>query len=99
MKDILNIFQKGSVLHLVTVNFQNSASHKYVVQTSKTAMSNQRAASGPILVFAVAKVSCKLTTSPYFDNREFVIFGAGGPQCHFITSVTITVRMRTFSVH
>jgi len=23
---------------------------------------------------------------PYFDNLKFVIFDAGGPQCHFITS-------------
>jgi len=29
-----------------------------------------------------------LTTCPYFDNLEFDIFDAGGPQCYFITSVT-----------
>jgi len=39
-----------------------------------------------------------LTTCPYFDNLEFHIFGAGGPQCDFITSVAIALRIRTFSV-
>jgi len=34
-----------------------------------------------------------LTTCPYFDNREFDIFDAGSPPCHFITSVTIAVRI------
>ena len=28
-----------------------------------------------------------LTTCPYFDNLKFDIFVAGGPQCHFVTSV------------
>ena len=28
-----------------------------------------------------------LTTCHYFDNLKFEIFGTGGPQCHFITSV------------
>jgi len=40
-----------------------------------------------------------LTTSPYFDTFGFEIFDAGGPQCLFITSVTIAVRIRTLSVH
>jgi len=40
-----------------------------------------------------------LTTSPYFDTFGFEIFDAGGPQCHFITSVTIAIRIRTLSVH
>jgi len=39
------------------------------------------------------------TTCPYFDNLEFDMFDAGGLQCHFITSVAITVRIRTLSVH
>jgi len=39
-----------------------------------------------------------LTTCPYFDNLEFDIFDAGGPQCYFITSVTIAVWIRTLSV-
>jgi len=39
------------------------------------------------------------TTSPYFDNLLFDIFVAGGPQCHFITSVVIAVRIRTLSVY
>ena len=40
-----------------------------------------------------------LTTFPYFNNLDFDIFDAGGPQCHFITSVTIVVRIRTLSGH
>jgi len=36
------------------------------------------------------------TTCPYFDNFEFDIFDAGGPQCHFITSVTIAVAFEHF---
>jgi len=34
-----------------------------------------------------------------FNNLEFDIFDAGGPQCHFSTSVTIAIRIRTLSVH
>jgi len=49
-------------------------------------------------VVAVVKVSYILTTCPCFDNFEFDIFDAGGPQCHFITSVTIAVRIRTLSI-
>jgi len=30
---------------------------------------------------------------------NLTFFVAGGPQCHFITSVTIAVRIRTLSVH
>jgi len=40
-----------------------------------------------------------LTTCPWFDNFEFDVFDAGGPQCLFITSVTIAVRIRTLSVY
>jgi len=50
-------------------------------------------------VFIVAKVSYILTTCPYIDNLEFHNFDAGGPQRHIIASVTITVRIRTLSVH
>ena len=41
------------------------------------------------------------TTCPHFNNLEFDIFDAGGHQCHFITSVTIAVRIPTLtlSVH
>jgi len=35
----------------------------------------------------------------YFDNLELDIFHAGGPQCHFITSVTIAVMFRTLPVY
>jgi len=54
---------------------------------------------GPVQVFAVVKISYILTTCPYFDNLKFDMFGAGGPQCHFITSVTTAVRIRMLSVH
>jgi len=54
---------------------------------------------GPVYVFAVVKVSYILTTCPYFDNHEFEIFDAVGPQCLFITSFTMAVRIRTLSVH
>jgi len=47
----------------------------------------------------VVKVSYILTTCPYFDNLEFDIFDAGGPQCHFITSFIVPVRILTLSVH
>jgi len=43
-------------------------------------------------------MSYTLTTCPNFDNAEFVVFDAGGPQCHFVTSVAIAVRIRTLSV-
>jgi len=52
----------------------------------------------PSLGFCCSK-SILLTTCSYFDNLEFDIFVAGGPQYHFITSVTIAVRMRTLLVH
>jgi len=36
-KDILNIFQKGSIFGLDDfINFKNIASHKYLVQTSES---------------------------------------------------------------
>jgi len=37
-----------------------------------------------------------MTTCPYFKNLEFYIFVAGGPLCHFVMTVTIAVRIRTF---
>jgi len=40
-----------------------------------------------------------MTTCPYFDNLEFDIFVAGGLQCHFITSVAITVGITTLLGH
>jgi len=40
-----------------------------------------------------------LTKCLYVDNLEFDIFYAGGRQCHFITPVTIAVRIRTLSAH
>jgi len=67
-------------------------------------MSNLQPACGPVevsfgpvyVIFAVVKVSYILTTCPYFDNLEFDIFDAGGPQCHFITSFTMAVRFGRF---
>jgi len=49
--------------------------------------------------FTVVKVSYILTTCPCFDTFGFDMFDAGGPQCHFITSVTTAVRIRTLSVY
>jgi len=48
---------------------------------------------------SVVKASHILTTCPYFDTLEFDVFDAGGPQCHFITSLTTAVRIRMLSVH
>jgi len=39
----------------------------------------------------VVKVSYILTTCSCFLNFEFDIFDAGGSQCDFITSVTMTI--------
>jgi len=46
--------------------------------------------------FAVVKVSYILTKCPYFDNLEFDICDASRLQCHFVTSVTIAVRIQRF---
>ena len=73
--------------------------HRDLHAFSLEQLCNPRPACGPVKVFAVVKVSDILTTCPYFDNLEFDIFDTGGPQCHFITSVTIAVRIRTLSVH
>ena len=51
---------------------------------------------GPVEVFAGVKVFYILTICPYFDNLEFNIFNTGDPQCHFVTSVTIVVRIERF---
>ena len=51
------------------------------------------------MFFTVVKVSYILTTCPCFDTFGFDMFDAGGPQCHFITSVTTAVRIRTLSVY
>jgi len=40
-----------------------------------------------------------MTTGPYFDNLEFDIFVAGGPQCHFIMSANIAGRIQSLSGH
>jgi len=45
----------------------------------------------PSLSFGCSKSIPQMTTYPCFDNLEFDIFDAGGPQYHFITSVTIAV--------
>jgi len=73
---------------------------------SRAAMSDPRPACGSVegfgrtsLVFAVVKHPEQLTTCPYFDNLEFDVFVAGGPQCHYIMSRTIAVRIPTLSGH
>jgi len=53
----------------------------------------------PSLDFHCSTSNYILTTCPYFDNLKFEIFDVGCPQCHFIMSVTIAVRIRTLSVH
>ena len=52
-----------------------------------------------VYVFALVNVSYVLSACLYFDNLGFDIFDTGCPQCHFITSVTIAVRIRTHSVY
>jgi len=54
--------------------------------------------------FNNGRISIKLSlefqsTCPYFDNLELDIFDAGSLHCHFITSVTIAVGIRTLSVY
>jgi len=50
-------------------------------------------------LYCSIKVSYILPICLYVDNLEFDIFDAGGPQCHFIRSFTIAVRIRMLSVH
>jgi len=38
-----------------------------------------------------------LTTCPYFDNFEFNIFDAGGPQSHFICLLPLQLDLNAFS--
>jgi len=58
-------------------------------------MYNPRAACGSVQVYAVAKDSYALTTCPCYDNIELDLFDAGGPYCHFITSITIAICSNT----
>ena len=57
---------------------------------SQTARHSSRSLAEIRFYCSTVKVSYILTTCPYF--------GAGGAQCHFITSITIAVRIRTLSV-
>jgi len=61
----------------------------------RPAMSNLR----PSLGFRFCKISYTLTTCPDCNSLELEIFDAGGFQCHFIMSVTISVRIQTLSTH
>jgi len=47
----------------------------------------------------MAQTSSYATACAYFDNLELDIFVAGGPQCHFITSVTTAGGIQTLSGH
>ena len=96
--------------HLIVQNeMKKKRKLKTKVNNLRPAMSNPRPSgrmrprrrfcAAQFRFFTVVKVSYILTTCPYFDNLEFDIIFAGGPQCHFITSVTIAVRMRTLSGH
>jgi len=69
-------------------------------------MSNPRAACGPVDGFVLPGFDFRCSESmaytknlSYFDYLEFDIFDAGGLQCNVVTSVTIAVEIRTFSVH
>jgi len=53
----------------------------------------------PRLGFRCSKRSYILTTCPCFEKHELDIVQAGGLQWHFITSVTIALRIRTPSVY
>ena len=53
----------------------------------------------PSLGFRCCKNVLPTETCPCFDNSEFDIFDTGGLQCHFISSVTIAVRIRTLSIY
>jgi len=53
----------------------------------------------PSLGFSCSESILHTDNRPYFDYLEFDIFDARGRQCHFITSVTIAVRIRTLSAH
>jgi len=55
----------------------------------RKAMSNcdPKASCGPVEVFAVAYVACIQTTCRYSDDLKIDSFVAGGPRCHFSTSV------------
>jgi len=76
------------------------------IKPSKEAMSNPQAACTPVegfvwpsLGFHCSKSILDIDNLSFFDNLEFDIFDAGGPQCHFITSFTIAIRIQTLSVH
>jgi len=58
-------------------------------------------ACGPLEGFVQPSLGCHcsksilhiLETCPYFDKLVFDISDTGGPQCYFITSVTIAVKI------
>jgi len=68
-------------------------------------MSNPRAACGPVKSFVRPSLGFRCiesilhTDNLSFDNLEFDISNAGGPQCHSVKSVTIAVGIRTLSLH
>jgi len=69
-------------------------------------MSNLRPACSPVEVFVRPSLGFRCSKSilhtdnlSLFDNHELDSFDAGGPQCHYITSVTIAIRIRTTSVY
>jgi len=53
----------------------------------------------PSLDFRCSKSILYTENLSYFDNLQFVVFYAGGPQCHFITYVTIAFMIQMLSVH
>jgi len=52
----------------------------------------------PSLGFHCSKSILHIDNLSLFDNLELDIFDAGGPQCHFVMSVIIAIRIRTLSI-
>ena len=99
----LNIYYKFAKLRRGTPDSHQYSKHKtklriwawerFRLSVWKRLQKRMEGGRGLVYSFAVVKVSYMRTTSPYFDNLEFDIFDAGGPQCHLITSVTTAVRI------
>jgi len=94
------------------VNINDGAARKTKTSQVNVALdqlcptSGPRAAYGPFegfvrpsLGFRCIKSILHTDTCPCFDNFELDFFDAGGPQCHFITSVTTAVGIRTLLVY
>ena len=85
-------------LHIGNVWVQCQLSQLCPTRRPHAAQSSVEGFALPSLGFTEVKVSCILTTCPYFDYIEFNIFDAGGPQCCFIMPFTAAYRIRKLSV-